>query len=82
VIICAGTVDSSKILQLSGIGDKNLLDKMRIKIIHHNPEVGQNLQNHLGFIVKFKTIDNKAYDCLLPTCFNPELGTIIQENIK
>jgi len=60
VIICAGTVDSPKILQLSGIGDENLLQNLKIKVVHHNPEVGQNLQDHLAFTTKFKTIDNKA----------------------
>lgn len=47
VIVCAGAVDSPKLLQLSGIGDQALLQKNNIAIKHHLPAVGQNLQDHL-----------------------------------
>lgn len=47
VILCAGAVDSPKLLQLSGIGDVNLLKKNNIELVHHLPAVGQNLQDHL-----------------------------------
>jgi choline dehydrogenase len=33
---------------LSGIGDQDLLSKHKISLIHHNKEVGQNLQDHPG----------------------------------
>ncbi|WP_372822632.1 GMC family oxidoreductase [Pseudomonas parafulva] len=47
VILAAGAVDTPKILQLSGIGDRALLDRHGIDTRHHLPAVGKNLQDHL-----------------------------------
>lgn len=47
IILCAGAVDSPKLLQLSGIGDKETLSKHNIPLVTHSPAVGQNLQDHL-----------------------------------
>ncbi|WP_397452999.1 GMC family oxidoreductase [Pseudomonas sp. NA-150] len=47
VILCAGAVDTPKILQLSGVGDKALLAKHDIALVKELPAVGQNLQDHL-----------------------------------
>ncbi|SOC53461.1 choline dehydrogenase [Chromohalobacter canadensis] len=47
VILCAGAVDSPKLLQLSGVGDANALAKLGIASVIDNPNVGQNLQDHL-----------------------------------
>ena len=55
VILSAGAISSPQILQLSGIGDENLLNKLDIKTIHHNPAVGKNLQDHLQIRLVYKT---------------------------
>ncbi|MDC7817819.1 MULTISPECIES: GMC family oxidoreductase [Pseudomonas] len=47
VILCAGAVDTPKILQLSGVGDRELLARHQIPLVRHLPAVGQNLQDHL-----------------------------------
>ena len=47
VILAAGAVGTPKILQLSGVGDKALLDQHGIETLHHLPAVGANLQDHL-----------------------------------
>ncbi|CAN7265484.1 GMC family oxidoreductase N-terminal domain-containing protein [Caballeronia sp. LjRoot29] len=47
VILCAGAVDTPKLLQLSGIGPKELLARHGIPLVHALPAVGQNLQDHL-----------------------------------
>lgn len=47
VIISAGAVDTPKLLQLSGIGDGELLRRHGIEVKHHLPAVGRNLQDHL-----------------------------------
>ena len=47
VILCAGSVQSPQILQLSGIGPADLLRGQGVKVVHDAPEVGQNLQDHL-----------------------------------
>ena len=55
IILSAGAISSPQILQLSGIGDKDLLNKFGIKTIHHNPAVGKNLQDHLQIRLVYKT---------------------------
>ncbi|QGN55618.1 GMC family oxidoreductase [Novosphingobium sp. Gsoil 351] len=52
VILCAGTVNSPQLLELSGIGDGERLQKLGIPVVAHSPEVGRNLQDHLGIYVQ------------------------------
>lgn len=47
VIISAGGLESPKLLQLSGIGSRKLLENMGIKTLEDNPNVGENYQNHV-----------------------------------
>ena len=47
VILSGGTLESPKILMLSGIGDKAQLQQFGIAIKHHLPGVGKNLHDHL-----------------------------------
>lgn len=55
VIISAGSISSPQILQLSGIGDEEHLKGLGINVIHNNPAVGKNLQDHLQVRMVFKT---------------------------
>jgi choline dehydrogenase len=55
VIISAGSISSPQILQLSGIGDEQHLKRLGINVIHNNPAVGKNLQDHLQVRMVFKT---------------------------
>ena len=55
VIISAGSISSPQILQLSGIGDELHLKELGINVIHNNPAVGKNLQDHLQVRMVFKT---------------------------
>ena len=48
VIVCAGAVNSPQLLELSGIGNSQLLQAHGIKPVHHLPHVGENLSDHLG----------------------------------
>ncbi|GJP94205.1 CAZyme family AA3 [Aspergillus niger] len=47
VILAAGAFQSPKILQLSGVGGAELLEKHGIDIVMDLPGVGQNLQDHM-----------------------------------
>ncbi|XP_076442482.1 alcohol dehydrogenase [acceptor]-like [Babylonia areolata] len=49
VIVSAGAVGSPHILQLSGVGPKKVLDKIKIPVVADLP-VGENLQDHLMFL--------------------------------
>ena len=46
VILCAGSLQSPQILQLSGIGPAGHLRGLDIPVRHDSPEVGSNLQDH------------------------------------
>ena len=46
VIVCAGTINSPKLLQLSGIGPGSLLQQAGIAALNDLPGVGENLRDH------------------------------------
>jgi choline dehydrogenase len=54
VILTAGSIGSPQILQLSGIGPRDVLGKYGIDVIHELPGVGENLQDHLQIRAVFK----------------------------
>ena len=47
VVLTAGSVGSTQILQLSGIGPGELLRRHEVPVVHELPGVGANLQDHL-----------------------------------
>lgn len=54
VLICAGTVNSPQLLQLSGIGGAAHLSALGIAPLLDNPAVGGHLQDHLAVVYSFK----------------------------
>lgn len=57
VILAAGAFNTPKLLELSGIGNKGLLQKYGIDVIIDNSGVGDNLQDHLMPGVSFEVVD-------------------------
>ena len=55
VILAAGPINSPKILELSGIGDANLLKSFGIKPKYNLPGVGENLTDHLQTRFTYET---------------------------
>ena len=51
-ILCAGVVESPRLLMLSGVGNTEELRRHGIKVVSNVPGVGENLQDHC-FIVGF-----------------------------
>lgn len=47
VIVSLGSVNSPQLLQLSGVGDTDLLRRHGIDVLAHSPQLGRNLQDHL-----------------------------------
>jgi len=47
VILCAGTIESPKLLMLSGIGDAGELRPLGVEVRAHVPGVGRNLHDHV-----------------------------------
>ena len=57
VVLCAGSIGSVQILQTSGIGPGNLLNKFQRPIWADLPGVGQNLQDHLQLRTIYRVKD-------------------------
>lgn len=64
VILSAGAVGSPHLLMLSGIGPEDHLDSMGIDVQADLPGVGQNLNDHPDFVLKYK--------CLQPVSLWPK----------
>jgi choline dehydrogenase len=72
VIVCGGVFNSPQLLQLSGIGPADLLQRMGIEVIRDVPAVGNHLQDH--FYVRL------AYRCTRPVTMN-ELANSLPRKI-
>ena len=57
VILCGGAFNSPQLLQLSGVGRAEDITPHGIEMVHELPGVGQNLQDHLDFVLAYKTKD-------------------------
>ena len=68
VILSAGAVGSPHILMLSGIGPKDHLGSMGIELEADLPGVGQNLNDHPDFMIKYR--------CLKPVTIWPKTKTL------
>ncbi len=53
VILCGGAINTPQLLQLSGIGDADLLAQNDVPLVHHLPGVGENLQDHLEVYIQY-----------------------------
>ena len=68
VLICAGSIGSPQLLQLSGIGPTKVLNEAGVDVLHELPGVGENLQDHLE--VYFQ------YHCKKPITLNSKLNLL------
>jgi len=66
VILSGGAINSPQILQLSGVGDADLLASLGIPVVQHAPRVGQGLQDHLCVSYFFKSRVPTLNDALYP----------------
>jgi choline dehydrogenase len=55
VILSAGAINSPQVLQLSGVGDPELLRKFDIDVVSALPGVGRNLQDHLDYSIFYRS---------------------------
>lgn len=55
ILLCAGAIDSPKLLELSGIGHAEHLQNLGIPVVKHLSQVGERLQDHLCASYYYKT---------------------------
>ncbi len=67
VILAGGAVNSPQLLMLSGIGPGEELARNGIAVLHHAPEVGENLADHLDVTVVCAAKGREAIGGLAPT---------------
>jgi len=66
VIVAASSINSPKLLQLSGIGEGEHLKSIGVPVAHHLPGVGANLQDHLEIYMQVR--------CTAPITLNSKIG--------
>lgn len=68
VLLAAGSIGSPMLLQLSGVGPREVLANAGVKLLHELPGVGENLQDHLEVYFQYR--------CTQPVSLNRKLGLI------
>ena len=51
---------SPKLLELSGVGDGALLQRLGIQVVHHSPLVGENMRDHITFSMPHRLVGAKG----------------------
>ncbi|KAI8434421.1 hypothetical protein MSG28_012456 [Choristoneura fumiferana] len=74
IILCAGAVKTPQILMMSGIGPREVIQRLRLKLISENRAVGRNLHDHMNMPV-FVSI-KKPISVTLPKVFT--FGTVFR----
>lgn len=64
VVLSAGAIGSPQLLQLSGIGPRELLEQYEIPVLKEAPGVGENLQDHLQLRAVYRLSDAKTLNTM------------------
>jgi choline dehydrogenase len=70
VILCGGAINSPQLLLLSGVGPQEQLAAHGIRVVHHLPGVGRQMQDHYSAPIKLK--------CRYPITIND----VMQSNLR
>ena len=62
VILSSGAIGSPRLLQLSGIGPSDHLQSLGINVVYDQPNVGENLQDHLDLYAICEVTGPHTYD--------------------
>jgi len=66
IILCGGAINTPQVLQLSGVGPRDVIEPLGIPMVADLPGVGANLQDHLEVYVQ--------YSCKQPVSMQPSLA--------
>jgi choline dehydrogenase len=66
VIVSGGAINSPQLLMLSGVGPASALQAAGVSVLHHNSNVGQNLEDHVGLNYTYRMKVPTLNDALRP----------------
>ncbi|MBV8341749.1 MAG: GMC family oxidoreductase N-terminal domain-containing protein, partial [Gammaproteobacteria bacterium] len=66
VLVCGGAINSPQLLELSGVGDARLLQRLGIPVVADSPAVGMGLQDHLAVSYVYRSKVPTLNDQLAP----------------
>ncbi|XP_063627198.1 neither inactivation nor afterpotential protein G [Cydia splendana] len=67
IILCAGAIKTPQILMMSGIGPRDVIQRLKIKLVAENKAVGRNLHDHMNLAVYVSI--KKPISLILPKVF-------------
>lgn len=67
VVMCAGALETPRLLMLSGIGPATVLRRVGLPAVHDVPGVGENLHDHPNVSVFFR--GKREVDCVYPQVY-------------
>jgi choline dehydrogenase len=74
VVLCGGAINSPQILQVSGIGDADVLRPLGVPLVHQLPGVGANLQDHLEVYIQYASKQPVSMAPYLKWRYRPWIG--------
>lgn len=63
VIVCCGAIDTPKLLQLSGIGPRRVLEDAGVEVVVDSPGVGENLMDHAEGLIVWEAVRDVPDTC-------------------
>ena len=66
VLLCGGAINSPQLLELSGVGDARLLQRLAVPVVADSPAVGFGLQDHLAVSYVYRSRVPTLNDQLAP----------------
>lgn len=67
VVLCAGALETPKLLMLSGVGPGEELRRHALPVVHEQPAVGRNFHDHPNATVFFR--GRRPVDCFYPQLY-------------
>jgi choline dehydrogenase len=67
VVLCAGAIQSPQLLELSGVGQGPLLQRLGVPVVHDLPAVGENLHDHLHTRMNYEVRDVATLNQIMPS---------------
>lgn len=65
VVLCGGAFNSPQLLELSGVGSRDVLQRAGIPVVHELPMVGENLSEHVYSPLAFRAKPGVSWNRML-----------------